>query len=113
MSQFITPVDKDDLEHEIVGAPSICCSYGDMLTLLDFMHWLSSVVLDENGCCLDDKKLQYELEDCLANRNDVIEAIQEEYISDPIEAENLIGLFNSYIDILKFSVDGGYGICWA
>ena len=113
MSQYIAPVIKDNLECEIKGAPSIDCSYGDMLTLIDFMHWMSSIVLDERGCCMDNTRLQYELDDCLFYKNDVIEGIQEEYINNTAYAEYLIGLFNKYIEILKFSVDGEYGIRWA
>lgn len=113
MSQFITPVIKDNMEREIKGAPNIDCSYSDMLTLLDFMHWMSSIVLDERGCCMDSKQLQYELDDCLSYKKDVIEGIQEVYINDTKEAEYLIELFNKYIEVLKFSVDGMYGIRWA
>lgn len=79
---------------------------------MGFMHWMGSVDLDESGYCMDNKQLQYELDDCLSYKNDVIEGIQDEFRSDPTEAEYLIRLFNNYIEVLKFSVDGDYGLRW-
>lgn len=78
MNQFITLFFKDDFECEIKGAPSIYCSYSDLSTLIGFMHWMSSIVLNERGCCMDNQQLQYELDDCLCYNKDVIDGIQDE-----------------------------------
>lgn len=72
MSQYIYPVTICDFEHSIENAPSINCSYGDMSILLDFMFWMSPIVLDDYGCCLDANRLRDELDECQFYKNDVI-----------------------------------------
>ena len=77
MSLVLYPVSTSEIE-VIKDAPSIYCSYGDMDTLQNFKLWMDSITLDDNGCCMDSKQLQYELEDCLFHHNEVIESIKEE-----------------------------------
>lgn len=112
MSQYIYPVVKCDLDRAIEDAPAIDCSYGDMSTLLNFMFWMSPIVLDDHGCCLDANRLREELDECQFHKDDVIESIKEEYPNDDSSAKELIALFNEYIGLLKFAVEGGYGLRW-
>lgn len=112
MSLFLYPVSKSEIE-VIKDAPSICCSYGDMDTLQYFKLWMDSITLDDNGCCMDSKQLQYELEYCLFHHNEVIESIKEEYTFDKSYANDLIELFEQYVKLLDFAVSGGYGLKWS
>lgn len=112
MSLFLYPVSTSEIE-VIKDAPSIYCSYGDMDALQNFKLWMDSITLDDNGCCMDSKQLQYELEDCLFHHNEVIESIKEEYTFDKSYANDLIELFEQYIKLLTFAVDGGYGLRWS
>lgn len=112
MSLFLYPVSKSEID-DINDAPSIYCSYGDMDTLQNFMFWMNSIALDDNGCCMDSKQLQCELEDCLFHHNEVIESIKEEYTFDKSYANDLIELFEQYIKLLNFVIDGDYGLRWS
>lgn len=112
MSLFLYPVSKNDIEG-VKNAPSIYCSYGDMDTLSTFMFWMNSIELDGNGCCFDTQRLEDEFDYCTFHKQDVIESIQEEYANDKSYADELIDLFNQYIELLRFAVQGGYGLRWS
>lgn len=113
MSLFIYPVVKGNLEREIKDAPSIYCSYGDMTTLQEFMFWLNLIELDSDGCNFDTHKLQDELDYCTFHKRDVIESIEEEYANDKSYAGELMDLFRQYEELLKYTVQGGYGLRWS
>lgn len=113
MSLFIYPVVKGNLEREIKDTPSIYCSYGDMTTLQEFMFWLNLIELDSDGCSFDTHKLKDELDYCTFHKQDVIESIEEEYANDKSYAGELIDLFRQYAELLKFAVQGGYGLRWS
>ena len=113
MSLFLYPVNRDNRELGLKDAPHINCPYGDMSTLQNFMCWMSSIVMDDEGCCKDSKQLQNELDDCLFHQNQVIADIKEEYSFDESYGNDLVELFEQYIKLLNFAVNGDYGLKWS